>query len=87
MSSPASCPNPRAFAGALVCSKGFADVAFGMARCLARLGPLPDKLVWDHEGAIAPGGRPTEDFLAFCGRLALGWVLPDPGDRPQVHRV
>jgi hypothetical protein len=33
---------------------------------------LPDKLVWDREGAIAPRGRPSEPFLAFCGQLALG---------------
>ena len=73
-------PYSRAFAGALVFSKEFADIAFGMARCLARLGALPDKLVWDREGAIAPMGRPTEAFLAFCGRLALGWVILDAGD-------
>jgi transposase len=73
-------PYSRAFAGALVFSKEFADIAFGMARCLVRLGALPAKLVWDREGAIAPKGRPTEDFLAFCGRLALGWVILDAGD-------
>jgi len=73
-------PYSRAFAGALVFSKGFADIAFGMARCLTRLGALPAKLVWDREGAIAPQGRPTEAFLAFCGQLALGWVILDAGD-------
>jgi hypothetical protein len=50
-----------------------------MARCLARLGAVPEKLVWDREGAIAPRGRPTEDFLV-CGRLALGWIILDAGD-------
>jgi transposase len=73
-------PYSRAFAGALVFSKEFSDIAFGMARCLARLGALPDKLVWDREGAIAPRGRPTEGFLAFCGRFALGWLILDAGD-------
>jgi transposase len=73
-------PYSRAFAGALVFSKEFPDIAFGMGRCLARLGALPGKLVWDREGAIAPQGRPTEQFLAFCGRLALGWVILDAGD-------
>ena len=73
-------PYSRAFAGALVFSKQFHDIAFGMARCLQRLGALPDKLVWDREGAIAPQGRPTADFLAFCGQLALGWVILDAGD-------
>jgi transposase len=73
-------PYSRAFAGALIFSKEFPDIAFGMARCLARLGALPEKLVWDREGAIAPRGRPTEDFLAFCGQLALGWIVLDPGD-------
>jgi hypothetical protein len=41
---------------------------------------LPEKLVWDREGAIAPGGRPTEEFAAFCGRLGVGWVILDAGD-------
>ena len=73
-------PYSRAFAGALVFSKEFSDIAFGMARCLRRLGALPGKLVWDREGAIAPRGRPSEDFLAFCGQLALGWIVLDAGD-------
>jgi hypothetical protein len=51
-----------------------------MARCLERLGALPQKLVWDHEGAVAPKGCPTDDFLAFCGQLALGWIILDAGD-------
>jgi transposase len=73
-------PYSRAFAGTLVFSKEFVDIGFGMARCLARLGALPEKLVWDREGAIAPKGRPSEPFLAFCGQLALGWVILDAGD-------
>jgi transposase len=73
-------PYSRAFAGALVFSKEFADIAGGMTRCLTRLGALPAKLVWDREGAIAPRGRPTEPFLAFCGELAVGWVILDAGD-------
>jgi transposase len=73
-------PYSRAFVGALVFSKQFADIAFGMVRCLSRLGALPQKLVWDREGAIAPKGRPTEEFLAFCGQLSLGWIILDAGD-------
>src|SRR6266446_8266596 len=73
-------PYSRAFAGALVFSKEFPDIAWGMRRCLERLGALPGKLVWDREGAIAPRGRPTGDFLAFCGELSLGWVILDAGD-------
>jgi len=34
-----------------------------MSRCLARLGALPQKLVWDREGAIhRGGGQPTDGF-------------------------
>jgi transposase len=73
-------PYSRAFAGTLVFSKEFSDIAFGMSRCLQRLRALPAKLVWDREGAIAPRGRPTEQFLAFCGQVALGWVILDAGD-------
>jgi hypothetical protein len=65
----AELPYSRAFAGALVFSKEFADIAWGMSRCLARLG--------------APRGRPTEPFLAFCGQLALGWIILEAGD-PQA---
>jgi transposase len=74
-------PFSRAFAGALVFSKEFSDIAWGMNRCLIRLGALPKKLVWDREGAIhAGGGRPTDAFAAYCGRLGVGWVILDAGD-------
>lgn len=77
----AELPYSRAFAGALVFSKELADIAWGMNRCLMSLGALPAKLVWDREGAIhAGGGRPTESFAAYCGQLAAGWVILDPGD-------
>jgi hypothetical protein len=71
----------RALAATLVFSKQFPDLAFGMRRCLERLGALPEKLVWDREGAIhAGGGRPREEFAGFCGRLPVGWVILDAGD-------
>jgi transposase len=71
----------RALAGALVFSKQAPDLLFGMSRCLRRLGALPEKLVWDREGAVhAGGGRPTEEFARFCGQLAVGWIILDPGD-------
>lgn len=74
-------PYSRAFAGALIFSKEFADIAWGMNRCLSRLGALPKKLVWDREGAIhAGGGRPTDGFAAYCGQLGAGWIILDPGD-------
>jgi transposase len=73
-------PYSRAFAAALVFSKEFPDIAWGMGRCLVSLGALPGKLVWDREGSIAPQGRPTQNFLAFCGELSLGWVILDAGD-------
>lgn len=73
----------RALAAALVFSKGAPDLLWGMARCLGRLGALPEKLVWDREGAIhAGGGRPTDEFAGFCGQLATGWLILEPAD-PQ----
>lgn len=51
-----------------------------MARNLACLGALPEKLVWHREGAVAPKGRPSDPFLAFCGELSLGWVILEAGD-------
>lgn len=77
----AKLPYSRTFAGALVFSKRFEDIAWGMSRCLERLGALPRKLVWDREGAIHGGnGRPTEPFAAFCGQLSLGWIILEAGD-------
>jgi hypothetical protein len=71
----------RALAGALVFSKQAPDLLWGMSRCLGRLGALPDKLVWDREGAVhSGGGRPTEEFAAFCGQLATGWLILEPAD-------
>jgi hypothetical protein len=62
----------RVVAGALVFSKEAPDILWGLGRCLHRLGVLPEKLVWDREGAIhAGGGRPTDEFAGFCGRLGL----------------
>ena len=74
-------PYSRGFWGALIFSKEFADIAWGMGRCLARLGALPKKLVWDRDGAIhAGGGRPAAEFAGFCGQLSLGWIILQPGD-------
>ncbi|MGH2590537.1 MAG: IS21 family transposase, partial [Actinomycetota bacterium] len=71
----------RAGAGALVFSKQAPDILWGMSRCLAKLGALPAKVVWDREGAIhRGGGQPTDAFTAFCGVLELGWVILDRGD-------
>ncbi len=77
----AKLPYSRAFAGALVFSKRWSEIAWGMNRCLTWLGALPKKLVWDREGAIHRGGGcPTDEFAAFCGQLGVGWVILDAGD-------
>jgi hypothetical protein len=73
----------RAIAGTLIFSKEAPDILWGLARNLWRLGALPEKLVWDRESAIAAGGRPTRDFAAFCGQLAVGWVILEARD-PQA---
>jgi len=70
----------RVIAGALIFSKEAPDILWGVGRCLERIGALPEKLVWDREGAIAPGGRPSDEFAAFCGQLGVGWVILDAGD-------
>jgi hypothetical protein len=65
----------------LIFSKEAPDVLWGMSRCLAALGALPRKAVWDREGAIHQGGgQPSDAFAALCGQLGLGWVILDPGD-------
>jgi transposase len=81
----------RAAAGALVFSKRFEDLAWGMSRCLSFLGALPETIVWDREGAIHDGhGHASEDFAAFCGRLKLGWRIlraRDPESKGALERT
>ena len=74
----------RAGAGALIFSKEAPDVLWGMTRCLWSIGALPELMVWDREGCLhAGGGRPTESYAAFCGRLPVGWHFCEPAD-PQA---
>jgi transposase len=70
----------RVIAGALVFCKEAPDILWGLGRCLGRIGALPERLIWDREGAVAPLGRPTEAFAAFCGQFGVGWVILDAGD-------
>lgn len=76
----------RVIAGALIFSKEAPDILWGVGRCLARIGVLPEKLVWDREGAIAGGGRPTTEFAGFCGQLGVGWVILGAAD-PQAKGI
>jgi transposase len=77
----------RVIAGSLIFSKEAPDISWGLGRCLERLGVLPEKLVWDREGAIhAGGGRPTDEFAGFCGRLGVGWIILEAAD-PQAKGV
>jgi Mu transposase, C-terminal domain len=60
-----------------------------MGRCLAKLGALPETVVWDREAAIAAKGRPSDAFAAFCGALALGWLIlaaADPESKGLLER-
>jgi transposase len=64
----------RAGAGALIFSKQTPDLLAGIARCLWRLGALPQVLVWDRQAGLhARDGRPTEEFAGFCGQLRVDW--------------
>lgn len=70
----------RVTAGCLIFSKEAPDILWGLGRCLERVGALPQRLVWDREAAIAAGGRPTDAFASFCGRLGVGWIILERGD-------
>ncbi len=73
----------RAGAGALIFSKEAPDVLWGMGRCLWSLAALPQLMVWDREGCLhAGGGRPTDVYAGFCGRLPVDWYFCEPGDAP-----
>jgi transposase len=79
----------RAGAGALIFSKQAPDILWGMGRCLAELGALPETVVWDREAAIAPKGKPTDAFAAFCGALPVGWSIceaEDPESKGVLER-
>jgi transposase len=77
----------RVVAGALIFSKEAPDILWALGRCLERIGVLPEKLVWDREGAIhAGGGRPTDEFAAFCGQMGVGWVILEAAD-PQAKGI
>src|SRR3954451_9522142 len=72
----------RVIAGALIFSKEAPDILWGLGRCLERIGALPEKLVWDREGAIhAGGGRPTDAFAGFCGSSASAGSSSTPVKR------
>src|SRR5207244_10968418 len=80
-------PYSRAGAGTLVFSKEAPDLLYGIGDCLAKLGALPETLVWDREGALHAGeGRPSEPFAALCGELRVGWRFLEPHD-PQSKGV
>ncbi len=77
----------RAAAGALIFSKQTPDLLFGIGRCLWSLGALPQTLVWDRQAGIhGHGGRPSEEFAAFCGQLRVDWQFCAPAD-PQAKGV
>jgi transposase len=74
----------RAGAGALVFTKQTPDLLAGIRRCLWSLGALPQTLVWDRQAGIhGHGGRPSEEFAAFCGQLRVDWHFCEPAD-PQA---
>jgi transposase len=80
----------RAGAGTLIFSKQAPDILWGMGRCLVKLGALPETAVWDREAAIAPKGKPTEAFAAFCGALPVGWSIcqaADPESKGILERA
>ncbi len=70
----------RAGAGALIFAKQAPDILWGIGRCLAKLGALPETVVWDREAAIAPKGKPTDAFAAFCGSLPVGFSICEAAD-------
>jgi hypothetical protein len=83
----AELPYSRAFAGALVFSKEWAYIAWGMNRCLRRLQALPKKLVWDREGAIHAGGgrRPRRSPPSAAGSASAGSFSIPATARPRVR--
>jgi len=63
-------PYSRAFAGALVFSKEFQDIAFGMTRCLARLGALPRSSSGTARARSLPGAARAMTFSPTAASLS-----------------
>ncbi len=77
----------RAGAGALIFTKTTPDLLGGIQRCLWSLGALPQTLVWDRQTGIhGHGGRPSDEFAAFCGQLRVDWRFCEAAD-PQAKGV
>lgn len=77
----------RAGSGTLVFSKKKPELLYGIRRCLWQLGVLPETIVWDRQSGLHKGGgRPTDEFAAFCGQLRIGWRFCEPKD-PQAKGV
>jgi hypothetical protein len=77
----------RAGAGALIFTKQTSDLLAGIRRCLWSLGALSQTLVCDRQAGIhGYGGRPSEEFAAFCGQLRVGWRFCEAAD-PQAKGV
>ena len=77
----------RAGAGALAFTKQTPDLLAGIRRCLWSLSALPQTLIWDRQAGIhGHGGRPSEEFAAFCGQLRVGWRFCEAAD-PQAKGV
>jgi len=76
----------RVIAGTLIFSKQAPEILSGLSRCLDRIGALPEKLVWDREGAIHAGaGHPTEGTRKRL-RAPLGATRLPPLAAASVYR-
>jgi hypothetical protein len=59
------------------------DIRWGWVAALTKMGALPETVVWDREAAIAPKGKPTDAFVAFCGALLSAGRSARPKARSQ----
>ena len=59
----------------------------GSRAVCGRWGRCRETLVWDRQAGIhGHGGRPSEEFAAFCGQLKVDWQFCAPAD-PQAKGV
>ena len=66
-------PYSRAGAGTLVFSKEAPDLLYGIGACLAKLGALPETLVWELQVM-----RPLPERLPDLDRRLVTRIAPDP---------
>jgi transposase len=70
----------RVIGARMLPSRRAADLIDGHWRIISAWGAVPRMLVWDNEGAVGRGGKPTAEFAGFAGLLGVRLFQARPRD-------